>query len=99
MTPSGADGLSDYQRIKANLPTGLMPLQTQGVIPIKYTLTKTADQVGRSCYTLQSQDFFTLTRNDQVQLCLAEGSAAIDSKTQLRCRQERMINGTLQFSF
>ncbi len=99
MAPSGADGMSDYQRIKGNLPTGLVPMQTQGVKRVNYSIQKVSDQVGRSCYALKFVEFFTLTLSDNIALCFAEGTSAIESKSTLRCQEKRMVSGTLRFTF
>lgn len=88
------DGITDYFKLKENLPINYPASQIHGVNPLNYTLTQVSDNTSQTCFQVNVQQLATMSSTDVVRAYVMEARGSVGSSRKMRVAQ-KITNGSL----
>jgi hypothetical protein len=88
------DGITNYFKMKQNLPINYPASGIHGIYPMQYTLTQVSDNSSQTCYQVNVQQLATMSPSDTIRAFIMESRGAVGSSRKTRVAQ-KITNGNL----
>ena len=92
------DGMTNYQKMKQNLPVNVPVSSLSGYIPMSYQISQVSDNPSQTCFQVQVQNIASITGANSIRAYIMESRGATGNVRHMRVAQKQLSNGQLQLS-
>jgi len=93
------DGLTEYTKLKENLPVKTSVNSIVGYQTLNYQMTEVSDSPIQTCYNVNVQNLATVAANNLIRLYIMEARGAAGNVPHMRTASKTIVNASAGLSF